>query len=72
MDHNAFSGTLPYAFSSLASLDILYLSNNNLSGQPWGLSTLPSLSYLYLANSGLCGYVPMNHMPDDASLPSCP
>ncbi|XP_010500295.1 PREDICTED: receptor-like protein 12 isoform X2 [Camelina sativa] len=58
---NNFTGEIPRSVCGLSSLEILYLSNNNLNGSiPWCLETLvmSSLSDLNLPNNRLSGILP--------------
>ena len=53
------SGEISSAFSSLLSLQKLWLSNNNLTGSiPSSLASLPNLRDLDLSNNSLTGSVP--------------
>lgn len=81
VNNPGLTGTLPDVFGSLASLHLVNLENNALSGAvPPSLAQGPKLlgaNGLYLAGSGLCNAsYPLSFLPKDlmaqGGLPPCP
>ncbi|PRP85354.1 putative leucine-rich repeat receptor-like protein kinase [Planoprotostelium fungivorum] len=56
MDHNSFSGIIPYTFAYMSNLFTLDLSSNQLSGDiPYSILYLSRLETLSLANNNFTG-----------------
>ncbi|BBG97226.1 Leucine-rich repeat protein kinase family protein [Prunus dulcis] len=59
MNNNHLTGSVPYSFGNLSSLEALYASSNNLTGNiPDIFGQLPNLSTLVLDLNGLSGVIP--------------
>ncbi|KAK9749466.1 hypothetical protein RND81_02G127900 [Saponaria officinalis] len=68
MDGNSFHGNIPSSFASLANLQEINFSQNNLSGSiPAFFSRFPRLYYLDLSHNNFEGRVPTNSVFGNAS-----
>jgi len=59
LSNNTFTGSIPYSFGQLISLDSLYLSNNTLTGSiPDSIGQLTKLQVLEVDHNHLTGLIP--------------
>ncbi|RAL53442.1 hypothetical protein DM860_007114 [Cuscuta australis] len=64
LQHNNFSGPLPFDFSVWKNLTVLNLSNNGFNGSiPDSISALSHLTSLNLANNSISGEIPDARLP---------
>ncbi|PQQ07512.1 receptor-like protein kinase 2 [Prunus yedoensis var. nudiflora] len=59
ISRNSLSGNIPMSFGNLSQLEVMLISDNNLSGEiPHFWNNIPSLYYVDMSNNSLSGTIP--------------